>query len=499
LILTLIYFSMLLKRCIPSSYLLTLVLLVWNSTGFSQNINEPTEKFEKKILAKGLKDPWSVIYGPDNHLWITESKGYKILRVNPADGRIDTVADLNVERNFPRYDNLPDSLQEGKPWPQGGLMGMALHPDLLKDNPYVYVAFVYDYEGKEREGDGRNPQDQGFHFKTKVVRYTYLPSGNTLADPQIICDSIPGSNDHNGGRLYIAKTGGEEFLFYSVGDMGAGQYSNAARTNHAQGVDFYEGKVLRFRTEPLNDNNWIPKDNPFGPGNAVWSLGHRNPQGLTSLSLNGEEILFSSEHGPFSDDEINIIKKGVNYGHPLIIGYADGNYDGLSAAATDADSLPGHWNTTYPLIKSEVENAQKLSPYQDPLWSFNPTANALLKPIAEQLRQGAKESPEWESIAPSGMTSYAHGAIPSWENSLLITSLKNGSLIRLQLDKQGTKVLERKDYFKGNSRYRDVAVSSDGKKIYLITDLSTITSGPTEDNPESTDDRGALIEYSFVK
>src|SRR5690606_25367892 len=101
-------------------------------------------------------------------------------------------------------------------------------------------------------------------------------------------------------------------------------------------------------------------------------------------------------------------------------------------AATDADSLPGHWNTTYPLIKSEVENAQKLAIYQDPLWSFNPTANTVLKPIAEQLRQGAKESPEWESIAPSGMTSYAHEAIPSWENSLLITSLKHGSLIRLQ-------------------------------------------------------------------
>ena len=69
----------------------------------------------------------------------------------------------------------------------------------------------------------------------------------------------------------------------------------------------------------------------------------------------------------------------------------------------------------------------------------------------------------------------------------------------MKFNKGGNKVLERKDYFKGNARYRDVAVSSNGKKIYLITDLSTITSGPTEDNPESTDDRGALIEYSFVK
>src|SRR5690606_25863960 len=153
----------------------------------------------------------------------------------------------------------------------------------------------------------------------------------------------------------------------------------------------------------------------------------------------------------------------------------------------------------YPLIISEKDNAQKLSAYQEPLWSFNPTTNATLKKIAEQSRRGGKENPEWESIAPSGISIYQHSSIPSWNNSVLITSLKQGSLIRLKLDEEGKEVLERTDYFKGNARYRDVVVSPDGKKIYLITDLSTLTSGPTEQNPESTDDRGAVIEYSFVK
>lgn len=477
-------------------FLLPVIFLLPMLTGWTQ---DKSEKFEKEILARGLKDPWSIAYGPDQHLWVTESKSYRLLRIDPTSGAVDTVADLSRERHFLRYDNLPDSLQEGKPWPQGGLMGLALHPELLQGKPYIYLSMVYDFEGKEREGDGRHQADQGYHFKTKIMRYTYLPKNNSLTDPQIICDSIPGSNDHNGGRLHLSPVGKQIFLFYTVGDMGAGQYSNAARTNHAQNTHHYAGKILRFHTEPTDGNNWIPRDNPFGPKNAIWSLGHRNPQGLASLLIKGQNLLVSSEHGPFSDDEVNIIQQGANYGHPLVIGYADGNYDGLSAGATEADSLPGPWNTTYPLITDETENARKLSSYQDPLWSFNPTEKATLRSIAEQLRQGGKESPEWESIAPSGIAVYQHHAIPSWNPSLLITSLKQGSLIRLKLNEEGDKVIGRTDYFKGNARYRDVEVSPDGRKIYLITDLSTVTSGPTEENPESTEIKGAVIKYTFVR
>lgn len=492
-------FALLLCRSLPTLLFLITMGHFLNPT-FCLAQDAAPEQFGKRVLVKGLKDPWSIAYGPDKHLWVTESKRYNLLRIDPDSGEMDTIANLSNERRFPRYDRLPEELQEGKPWPQGGLMGMALHPDLLNGKPYIYLAMVYEFEGSRREGDGRSPQDQGYHFKTKIVRYTYLPSRNSLTDPEVICDTIPGSNDHNGGRLHLSQVDRELFLYYSVGDMGAGQYSNAARQNRAQDPLAYEGKILRFRTEPQAESGtkWIPENNPFGPDNAVWSLGHRNPQGLASLTIDGEEVLFSSEHGPFSDDEINVIRGGANCGHPLVIGYADGNYDGLSAAATDADSLPGPWNTTYPLIISETGNAHKLSGYQDPLWSFNPTINTTIRSITEQLRRGGKESPEWESIAPSGIDVHSHSTIPSWKNSLLITSLKQGSLIRLKLDENGDKVLERKDHFEGNARYRDVAVSPDGRKIYLITDLSTVTSGPTQENPEAADDRGALIEYSAL-
>src|SRR5690554_8123740 len=91
------------------------------------------------------------------------------------------------------------------------------------------------------------------------------------------------------------------------------------------------------------------------------------------------------------------------------------------------------------------------------------------------------------------MSSYSQGAIPSWENSLLITSLKQGSLIRLKLNKEGNKVLERKDYFKGNAQNRNEAESQDGKKINLTTNFSTIPSGLTEDNPESPNNQEPII------
>ncbi len=483
-------------------FLLILFPLYWVPVSFSfgQSSDSGKEKFSKRIIAKGLNDPWTILYGPDNHLWVTESKAYKVLRVNPENGSIETLLDLNSERQFPHYDSLQKK-ENNIPWPQGGLMGMALHPQFQKDKPFVYLAFVYAFEG----GGERDKNLKGFHFRTKIVRYTYNKGNKSLGVPLTVCDTIPGSDDHNGGRLLISEVEGENYLFYSAGDMGAGQYDNAGRPNHAQDIKYYEGKILRFSLEPANAGgkgpDWIPEDNPFNNGgkNAVWSFGHRNPQGLTAMRFKGKEKLYSSEHGPFSDDEINIIEKGANYGHPLIIGYADGNYNGLSAGATEMDSLPGKWNTTYPFIKSEQENAKKLKNYKDPLLSFNPTGRSRLQEVAEKIRSAGEEKPEWESIAPSGITSYQYKVIPSWNNSLLITSLKQGSIFIVKLNSKGNKVTGRREYFKGNNRYRDAAVSSDGIKIYLVTDKSSATSGPTEEDPDSTEEEGAIIEYSYQK
>ena len=89
------------------------------------------EKFTSRIVARRLSNPWEITYGPDSHLWVTEARSYVVSRIDPATGVQSLLLDLSKARNFPRYDVIPDQIDGGKPWPQGGLMGLALHPRLL--------------------------------------------------------------------------------------------------------------------------------------------------------------------------------------------------------------------------------------------------------------------------------------------------------------------------------------------------------------------------------
>lgn len=475
------------------------------NTSSSAHSDSLANAFEQRIIKSGLSDPWSISYGPDGFLWITESKGYRISRVNSETGEQTVLLDLSAEKNFPRYDKIPDSIGGGKRWPQGGLTGLALHPDFAFGKPYLYTAYAHTFEGADKEGDGCELDSKGCFFKMRIVRYTYDSLSQKLHQPKVLYDSIPGSNDHNGGRLAIAPVNGKAYLFYTVGDMGAGQYNNAGRTNYSQDPSSYEGKILRFNLEADEKNihnPWIPSDNPFNDDrqySAVWSIGHRNPQGLAYANLAGQDLLYSSEHGPLSDDEVNLIEKGMNYGHPLVIGYADGNYDGLAAGVTERKALPGRWNTSYPLIEDEKEHAKKIGRnYRDPLYSFYPSSNEYLRRRMEKLAEQHIMNPEWSSIAPSSIAVYTNDAIPGWKNSLLITSLKMGRLMRLKLSSDGKKIIgEPDEYFKDSVRYRDLALSPDGKGIYLITDSSMITSGPTSDAPRKVRLHGAIVLYHY--
>ena len=163
------------------------------------------------------------------------------------------------------------------------------------------------------------------NFKTRIVRYDYQYSTHSLSNPQVIIESLNGSNDHNSGRLTIGKISGVSYLFYTIGDMGAGQFNNINRTNNAQTRDTLEGKVLRFNLEPDGDagalDKWIPNDNPYTDANskvtAVWSWGHRNGQGI-AFGSNG--ILYQSEQQDKSDDEVNIIEDGAQLWMAKVIG-----------------------------------------------------------------------------------------------------------------------------------------------------------------------------------
>jgi PQQ-dependent dehydrogenase (s-GDH family) len=476
------------------------------STTWAQTISGPQhEKFEVRIVADKLSDPWEITYGPDAHLWVTEARGYRVNRINPANGTKHVLIDLTNERNFPRYDKLPKEVSGGKPWPQGGLMGMALHPQLLTGKPYVYLSYIYYFAGADSAGKGCAVNNGGCFFKTKLVRYEYDGTQQKLFNPITLCDTLPGGNDHNGGRLVIAPVNGKNYLFYTIGDLGAGQFDNGGRPNHAQNTQSYEGKILRFNIEPDKDANkldqWVPNDNPFNAArqNAVWSYGHRNAQGLSHAVIAGKGRLYSSEHGPYSDDEINIIERGANYGHPLIIGYADGNYNGLAASLSDKAFLPGTWHTTYPFIKSEQENAKLIgSSYRNPIKTLYPNSTAFLTRFFNNVINKTEDDNGWPSEAPSSIEVYTSSAIPNWKNSILLPALKGSKLVRLKLNDAGDQITgDTINYFKGNVRYRDIALSPDGKDIYLAVDSNAISSGPSAKDPHSISYRGCIIVFSY--
>ncbi len=484
-------------------YLLFLCCCCVASLSFTQTLaGAGGERFTERIVASRLSDPWEVTYGPDDYLWITESKAYLVSRIDPATGKKTVVLDVSPQRQFPRYDKLKKA--NGKPWPQGGLMGLALHPQLLSGKPYVYIACHYLFAGAADTGKGCLPDWGGCFFTARIVRYEYDKKAQQLVHPQVLCDSLPASSDHNGGRLLVAPVNGKEYLFYSIGDMGAGQFGNASRPNHAQQKDDYEGKILRFNTEPDGDRDafdkWIPNDNPFNSTrqNAVYSSGHRNPQGLVYAVVGGSGKMYESEHGPYSDDEINIIERGKNYGHPLVIGYADGNYDGLAAGVTSHQSLPGTWHTAYPQIGSEKDNAQRIgADYRNPILTLYPNPHSFLAPLYDSIKMDTGKQ-DWASEAPGSIAVYTADAIPGWKNSLLLPSLKNGHLIRLKLNEGGTGITgDTVCYFKAEVRYRDIAISPDGRTIYAITDSASVTSGTSAEDPKKVSYKGCLLAFHY--
>ncbi|MET0463508.1 MAG: PQQ-dependent sugar dehydrogenase [Chitinophagaceae bacterium] len=319
--------------------------------------NEPTE-LKDSVVAQNLNLPWDMAWGEDNHIWLTERNG-KISRFNPANGEMKTVI------------TIPDVVANG----EGGLLGIALQPG----SSNVFVAYNYNGEGQ---------------YKEKLVKYVY--NGTTLTNPVTLRDNIPAANIHNGSRLLIDN--GK--IFMTTGD--------ANNQSSAQDPNSLSGKVLRF-----NLDGSVPADNPIA-GNPYWSLGHRNAQGL--VLANGR--LYSSEHGPSNDDEINIIEKGRNYGWPVVQGYC---------------------NTT---VEQAVCGTTSIA---EPIKAWTPT------------------------IAPGGLDYYNNDQIPQWKGSLLLVALKDARLYQLKLGSDQTSITETNEFYNGKyGRMRDVLVAPNGT-VYICT------------------------------
>lgn len=472
------------------------------------------EVYQQTILSGsgGLQYPWEITYGPDNKLWITESRGYKVYRMDPNTGAKTTVLDISQGSTW-----LPapsDSLNvqfsgAQNPWPQGGLAGLAIHPNFMDGtglNDYVYVSYVHRYLG------GTSPT--GIFFRNKLVRFTYNSGTGKLESPVVLCDTLPGSNDHNSQRIIIAPVtpGGTKYLFYAQGDMGAGQFSNRTRPNNAQNPNSYEGKILRFNLVSDGDAGaagWIPNDNPYSASSAVYCIGIRNNQGFAyDSTLN---LLYGASHGPYSDDEINIIEPFRNYGHPLIEGFVDGNYNGNSVQGTNTSLSAGApWTdnsgiSTCPPIGNEATNKTAIDAsgnglYKDPLFS----AYAASLATVTNIWQTNPGNGGWPTEAWSGVDLYTNTLVPGWKKSLVAASLKWGRLVRLRLNAAGTataptnSVSDTISYFNSQNRFRDLAFSRDGKDIFVIMDNTSTTSGPGAANPTVPNCAGCVQKYTFL-
>jgi aldose sugar dehydrogenase len=219
-----------------------------------------TETIFVETLAKNLDEPRSIAVS-DDRIFVTEK-----------DGRIRVIQN-NVLLDEPLATLRPANVFDG------GLLGIALHPD-FSNNHLIYVFFTYSEDGK---------------LWNKILQIT--ESENKLKDAKTIFDKIPGSVFTNGGFL---KFGPDKKLYVGTGTVSDSSHS-------PQNIDSLSGKILR-----LNDDGTIPEDNPF-PNSAVYTLGHRNPQGMT---WDNAGKMYLAELGPEKNDEINLIIAGKNYGWP---------------------------------------------------------------------------------------------------------------------------------------------------------------------------------------
>jgi glucose/arabinose dehydrogenase len=252
------------------------------------------------VLSEDLSVPWGVAFLPDGNILITERSG-QLLELS-SDGNL--LAENDIDSVTPRG--------------EGGLLGVALHPNFAS-NRWVYLYETYD-------------SDQG--TRNRVVRYRY--QGDDIGNQTVIIDGIPGASYHDGGRIAFGPAG--EHLYITTGDAGNSQEAQSTRT--------LNGKILR-----LNSGGSVPEDNPYG--NAIYSYGHRNPQGIT---WGQDGRLWSTEHGRSGLrsglDEINLIKQGGNYGWPYFEGDESCGQSDLYDPAAPASLSGDNCNVISPITHS---------------------------------------------------------------------------------------------------------------------------------------------------
>lgn len=321
----------------------------------------PSPLFKAEVMASNLRAPWAIKFLPDGRVMFTE-----------REGRVRVIENRRL-RSEPAL-TVPDI----KSWSKMGLLGLVPDPNFAA-NHFIYTA----------EAHGVNDKQDGNWVR--VVRYR--EEANKLLEPKVLIDNIPAFHNHAGGRLLFGPDGK---LYITTGD--------ADLPLNTQRLDVLHGKILR-----INSDGTIPADNPFvnkpDANPAIWSFGHRNSQGICFQPGTGD--LYETEHGPDGGDEINLVKKGANYGWPFV---------------------------THDRTATGVEN---------PLRQFTP------------------------SIGPGDCVFYDGDLFPALKGELLVAAMRGESILRAHLDGQRVASVERL-MFKQFGRIREVAVAPDGA-IWIAT------------------------------
>lgn len=475
-------------RLVP---ILCLVLALCSSATLAQegpdNVVAGTVSFEMQVLTTGLQAPWEVTWGPDDRLWVTERTAGRITQVDPQTGEKTILA--TIEGSF-------------APGGQDGLLGLALDPGLLQGtgNDYVYAVHTYVDEALGPDPQVSDPQSPYRFLYTKIVRLTYDSATRTLGEPVDVIAGLPAHNDHNSGRLKIGPDGK---LYMTIGDGGKDQLGNWCLPIEAQRLptadelaakDYiaYQGKSLR-----LNLDGSIPEDNPRigGVRSHVFTYGHRNMQGI---AFGADGALYASEQGPKTDDEVNVLVPGGNFGWPHVAGFRDDKayqYARWADATTPCTQLVFSDIDIDPSVPVEDETSWT-EDFEEPLATLFtvPSDFDFVDPKCEGI-----DFICWPTVAASSIEVYESDAIPGWGNSLLVTTLKRGSLYRLPLGGDNRSLsapIER--YFQSEDRFRDIALSPDRKTLYVATNVSGLAGTADGGVTTTMQHPGAILVFDYT-
>ena len=324
-------------------------------------------------VASGLDIPWDVAFLPDGRMVVSERPG-----------RVRVYADGSPGAALVRTVTVPDVRAEG----ESGVMGLAVDTDFARF-PYVYVCASRQYPGSGG-------------WVNQVLRYRVADDGS-WSGPGIVLGGMAANRTHNGCALEMDDAG---LLWVGMGD--------AAQASLAQDRSSRNGKVLR-----VTRSGGVPADNPVigGRRDVVYSMGHRNPQGLALRP--GTTQVYEVEHGPDVDDEVNLLRPGRNYGWPC--------YTGASRPRSTA-------------------GCGAASSYEPPLWASGGS-----------------------TVASSGGSVLRGSAWADWEGDLVVSTLKQSDLRRMTIGSGGTSLREVQTLFDGRFGRLRASVPGPGGRLYLTT------------------------------